>query len=207
LNPEIIAHRVNDIETLERAQKAGLSTIESDVSSDLIGGFSVEHGGWQGKFGKGSRLEILTYFNGNVLIDLKHANVLAWRFVERLSRELNYLGISPGVTGRDWGVVSKLARMNDLEAYYTLRDEEDVPRYFDSSSYLEPATGLSIHYKIITPEILEQLSTRIVPKCEPQLQIIAWAPSEIATAKQLHAEGVDRITTDNFEKMRDAFAA
>ncbi len=204
---ELIAHRANDPEMAQKAFDAGFQKCEVDIAKRFKGRFVLQHQGIKGVLGIGSKVEILKFYKGKLLADLKHTKFspgFAPRFIEQFN-QLDLPGIQ--LCGFDWKDISDISETGDYESFYTLGRSSDFDLLYNSLPYLNPPAGLSVRHTLLTPERITELSGKVPTSNGAPLEIMAWRVNDVTRAHQLHEWGVRGFITDNYEEMAAEFAA
>lgn len=194
---KIIAHATNTPQLATKALGDKIDFLEVDVSQRIIfSKFTTQHHGVLGKFGIGSKLELLfdNKFRNKLFLDLKHAK-FSHNFITKLSNLLKESKIKNArICGFDWQVISVICKKNKLLPFYSIYMEKDLKKIKKLMAFIEKPAGFSIYYKIINKKVINYLKETFGKKVE----IWAWTVNDKRSSKKLTKLGVDGIITDNW---------
>lgn len=193
---KIIAHSVTNMEGAKNAIKLGCNFVEIDIAKQfLIPRFVIRHNGVLGKLGIGESINKLLDKNiqDNLYLDLK-LTFLSLTFKRRFSKVLKKIKLkNVRICGRDWEIVSDIAKKNNLLPFYTIASQRHKKRIDSILPNLTKPAGFSIRHKVLDKELIKLLKTRY-PTCE----IWAWVVNSKEEIQRMKKLGVDGITTDMY---------
>lgn len=193
-----IAHAVKNLAEAKKAVDFGCDLLEVDISQNIVSGkFVIQHNGITGKLGIGQNFNDLlkSEFKNKLVLDLKHA-----KYSLNYQRKLNNLlkkeeTKSPKITGLDFKIISKIAKVNNAEAYYGFLNKKSISYFEKLASLLYKPAGFSIKSELIDGNLIKNLKSKF-----PKAQIWAWTVNDQIQTKRLEKLKVNGIITDNWKR-------
>lgn len=196
----VIAHAVKNAEDGKLAIKLGVSCLEVDISKQwLTAKFVIQHDGIKGCLGIGPEINTISIpaLKDKLYLDLKHV-AFHLTYGNKFKNLLTKLNLQHArIGGKDWQLLSKLAKDNDLLPFYTMETKEDVYNVKKIIPRLTPAAGFCVYYKRLNENLVKELKSK--PLGNDKTQIWAWTVNDVQTAKKLADIGADGIITDKFK--------
>lgn len=163
----------------------------------------MQHYGYVGIIGLGSKIEALNGYKGRIMLDLKHPK-LSRNYPENLAKKLNALGLTGiSICGPNHKTVSKVCELTGSEAIYTINSLKKVEEYIRNHENLISASGFSIHHQIVDAKLIETL-IQFIKSSKPKLW--SFTISTIEEAKRQMACGINGLITDDHQALSQAFA-
>ena len=211
--PFVVAHRAgNDLIRLERAEQARAALVEADVHL-FAGRLEVRHlktvgpipllwDRWTVAPPWAPRLELHELLTAasprtELMLDLKGRDRRIGSLVAA-ALAAHAPGRAVTVCARSWRVVEPLRGLPHVRLVRSIGGRRGLAALLRERSG-ERLDGVSIHRRLLTPDVVDQLRRRATT-------VLTWPVASAAEARLLGSWGVDGVITEDFDDLAPALA-